>query len=80
MRDLLRGKQYYHLNQMKLDCLFFGDTDLITKSSNFYDAYAIAFLPEKKMVTWATAVGEAPRTNKSLEPDKVTHNSESNPT
>ena len=58
--------------------LVFGGTDLLTKSSNYYDAYTIAFSPEKNLAAWA-AVGAAPLTRECLESDKVTHNSESNP-
>ena len=58
--------------------LVFGGMDPLTKSSNYYDAYAIAFSPEKNLAAWAV-VGAAPLTRKCLESDKITHNSESDP-
>ena len=58
--------------------LVFGGVDPVTKYSKFYDAYAIAFSPEKNRAAWAF-VGAAPLTRKCLESDKVIHNSQSDP-
>ena len=59
--------------------LVFGGIDPVTKSSQFFDAYAMAFSPEMNRAAWAF-VGVAPLTTRnSLQSDKVIHNSEANP-
>ena len=56
----------------EIGLLVFGGEDSKTGTSNYQDAFAIAFSPAQNKAAW-DAVGAAPLTCKCLQSDKVRH-------
>ena len=70
-RLAIRGKTVSFEPDM-VGLLVFGGVDPVSKFSQVFDAYPMAFSPEKNQATWAS-VSAAPLIRNCLQSDKVIH-------